>query len=60
MTTNVLKNTLPEFRSDLTNILQEVNQRKATIDQDQIDVDIINSFNQIFNQTQKSLGMVVS
>ena len=60
MITNVLKNHSLNFRSDLTNILQEVNQRKETIDQDQIDVDIINSFNQIFNQTQKSLGMVVS
>ena len=56
----MLKKHSLNFRSDLTNILQEVNQRKETIDQDQIDVDIINSFNQIFNQTQKSLGMVVS
>ena len=47
-------------RSDLTNILHELNQYKGSIYQDHIDVNIINSFNQIFNQTQKYLGMMVA
>ena len=43
----------------MINILQEMDKRMEQVIKDHVDIDLLNTYNEMFKKTKQSLGMVI-